>query len=55
MDVNAAVIQTESDIDLKLSDIEIMELQTEDALGIPDLGASSAYVLSCSSLCCCCG
>jgi hypothetical protein len=39
-------------IDLKLSDLEIMELQTEDALGIPDLGASSANTLSCSSLCC---
>jgi hypothetical protein len=39
-------------IDLKLSDLEIMELQTEDALGIPDLGASSANTLSCSAACC---
>jgi hypothetical protein len=41
-----------TDLNLDLSDLEIMELQTEDALGIPDLGASSASVLSCSSLCC---
>lgn len=40
-------------IDLKLSDIEITELQFEDALGIPELGASICGS-SCSFCCTCC-
>ena len=39
--------------DLKLSDFEITELQTEDALGIPELGASYCGS-SCSACCSCC-
>ena len=41
-----------TDSQLQLTDLDIMELQTEDAFGIPDLGASTANSLSCSSLCC---
>jgi hypothetical protein len=44
------------ELDLKLSDIEITELQTEDAFGIPELGASysGTCCIACCT-CCCCG
>ena len=34
--------------DLAISDVEINELRTEDALGIPELGASASYYGCCS-------
>ena len=36
--------------DLALSDVEIDELQNEDALGIPELGATGS-LYSCTSYC----
>ena len=36
--------------DLTLSDVEIEELQNEDALGIPELGATGS-LYSCTSYC----
>jgi hypothetical protein len=35
-------------VDLTLADIEIDELQNEDALGIPELGATASYYGCCS-------
>ena len=46
------VLEMDQAAELNLADLEIMELQTEDAFGIPDLGASHANSLSCTSLCC---
>jgi len=34
--------------DLAISEVEIDELRTEDALGIPELGASASYYGCCS-------
>jgi thiazolylpeptide-type bacteriocin precursor len=51
MDFDAVSDQTRSE--LTLSDFEITDLLTEDALGIPELGASYCGS-SCSACCSCC-